>query len=377
LAFLSFSFYYAEKIIYSKPMGKKKLYAVKPGSAALSSPDRSYRGTTLILLVLLIITFFFSMSFGGLDLSFNEMISSVQKWFTGQSMTLNERIFMEIRLPRAILCLLVGATLAVGGVLMQALFRNPIVEPGLVGTSSGAAFGAALYFVIGIRLGLEIGSWVLPVAACLGGILSSAIVFTLSRSKETGKSSVVSLLLTGIAVNALFLGGVGYLSYIARSPQLRDITFWCLGNLSGASWHSITIIGITTILCIAIALRYGKQLNALMIGEEEAQFLGVNIKRFKLTILLINVIMVAVATAFVGIISFVGLIVPHLLRIINGSDNRFLIRNGALLGGIILSLADLTARVALRPAELPLGVVTSLIGVPVFLILLRTKNNFL
>lgn len=337
--------------------------------------NKQYKGTFSILLILLIVVLLLSMKYGAVNIGLDEISSGFNKWIHGsEDMALNERIFIGIRLPRAILCVLAGATLAVGGVLMQALFRNPIVEPGLVGTSSGAAFGAALYFVLGATFKFNAGEWTLPFAACAGGILSTSLVFTLAQSKQTGKSSVVSLLLTGIAINALFMSGVGLLSYIARDPQARSITFWNLGTLSGANWHSVVIIGVTTILCIMIALRYGKHLNALMIGEEEAQYLGIDIKQLKLNVLLINVIMVATATAFVGVISFVGLIVPHLLRMLNGSDNRFLIRNGALLGAVLLSIADLSARMLLRPAELPIGIVTSVIGVPIFIILLRKKN---
>jgi iron complex transport system permease protein len=338
---------------------------------------KQYRGTFIILLALLVVILLFSMKYGAVNISLEEIISGFSKWLQhSENMTLNERIFIQIRLPRALLCLFVGAALAVGGVLMQALFRNPIVEPGLVGTSSGAAFGAALYFVLGATFKWNAGEWTLPLAACAGGILSTALVFSLSQSKQSGKSSIVGLLLTGIAVNALFLSGVGFLSYIARDPQARSITFWNLGTLSGASWHSVVITGTVTLICIFIALRFARHLNALMIGEEEAQYLGINIRRLKMIILLVNVLMVATATAFVGVISFVGLIVPHLLRMVNGSDNRFLIRNGALLGAILLSTADLTARMVLRPAELPIGIVTSVIGVPVFIILLRSKNYF-
>lgn len=343
----------------------------------MGKPNKQYGGTFLILLVLLIVIFLISMKYGAVYISMDELFSSLAKYFKGiDDMTLNERIFLQIRLPRAILSVFVGATLAVGGVLMQALFRNPIVEPGLVGTSSGAAFGAAFYFVLGGIFKFNAGEWTLPIAACAGGILSTSLVFLLSQSKQTGKSSIVALLLTGIAINALFMSGVGFLSYIARDPQARSITFWNLGTLSGASWHSVLIIGTTTLLGITIALRYAKHLNALMIGEEEAQYLGINIKRLKLIVLLINVVMIAIATAFVGVISFVGLIVPHLLRIINGSDNRYLICNGALLGAILLSMSDFTARMLLSPAELPIGIVTSVIGVPVFIILLRRKNYF-
>jgi iron complex transport system permease protein len=261
------------------------------------------------------------------------------------------------------------------GVLMQALFRNPIVEPGLIGTSSGAAFGASLYFVLGATFNIHAGVWTLPISACIGGTLSTAIVFFLARNKSGGKSSVVSLLLTGLAINALFLSGVGFLSYIARDPQARSITFWNLGTLSGANWYSFTIISASSLLCLVWALRYTKHLNALMIGEEEALYLGVNIKRLQFIIIAINVILVATATAFVGVISFVGLIVPHLLRLTKGSDNRFLLLGSAVLGGVMLSMADLAARLLLAPAELPIGIVTSVVGVPVFIYLLR-KNHY-
>lgn len=333
--------------------------------------------TGLILFISLIVIVFLAMKYGAVYISFDEICSALGKYFRGSDeLELNERIFLQIRLPRAILCVFVGASLAVGGVLMQALFRNPIVEPGLVGTSSGAAFGAALYFVLGALFKFNAGEWTLPLAAFTGGVLSTIMVFTIATNKQTGKNSIIALLLTGIAINALFMSGVGFLSYIARDPQARSITFWNLGTLSGANWHSVIIIGVTSIVCITVALRYAKHLNALMIGEEEAHYLGVNIKQLKLIVLLINVVMIAFATAFVGVISFVGLIVPHFLRIVNGSDNRFLIRNGALLGAILLSVSDLVARMLLRPAELPIGIVTSIIGVPVFIILLRRKNYF-
>jgi iron complex transport system permease protein len=336
---------------------------------------QQYRYTFPLLIVMLGITALFSMRYGAVPISLEEIFSALQHSFTGNpNMDLNERIFMEIRLPRAILCLVVGASLAVGGVLMQALFRNPIVEPGLVGTSSGAAFGSALYFVLGALFDYHAGEWTLPFAACGGALLSTSLVFVLSQSRDTGKSSIVGLLLTGIAINALFMSGVGFLSYIARDPQARSITFWGMGTLSGANWHSVIIIGSSCILCTGIALRYAKHLNALMMGETEAQFMGTDIKQLKRKVLLVNVIMVAIATAFVGIISFVGLIVPHLLRIVNGSDNRFLIINSALLGAILLSIADLIARLLLIPAELPIGIVTSVVGVPVFIFLLKKKN---
>jgi iron complex transport system permease protein len=316
-----------------------------------------------------------SIRFGAIDFSVPAIWRALASLFPGQpAPTLDQRIFLELRLPRAVLCLLVGASLGVGGTLMQALFRNPIVEPGLVGTSSGAAFGSALFFVLGGALGIGTSVWSLPFAACLGGILSTYLVFLLARAREDGRASIVMLLLTGLAVNALFMSAIGFLSYIARDPQARSITFWSLGTLSGASWRAVEVVAVSTVGGTLVALRYAKQLNALMIGEEEATYLGVNVNRLKWIILSVNVVVVAVATAFTGVISFVGLIVPHILRMMRGADNRFLIVGSALTGAMLLSLADLIARLTLRPAELPIGIVTSAVGVPVFLFLLRHRQ---
>lgn len=333
--------------------------------------------TGAALLFILLFVSMLSAKYGAVKIANQEIWNAISHLVYETEITdLHERIFMQIRLPRVFMGIFVGAALAVGGVLMQALFRNPIVEPGLVGTSSGAAFGAALYFVLGAAFGINLGEWTLPLAACLGGLVSTALVFYLSQSRQSNKSSVVSLLLTGIAINAVFLSGVGFLSYIARDPQARSITFWNLGTLSGSYWSGLYFVAGITVVCLVLSLRCAKQLNALMLGEQEAQLLGVSIKQLKVKVLLINVVMVAVATAFVGVIGFVGLIVPHLLRMLNGSDNRFLIWAGAILGAIILTSSDLTARLLLAPAELPIGIVTSVIGVPVFIILLKRTNYF-
>jgi iron complex transport system permease protein len=337
------------------------------------------RGTRRELLGILAVATFIvlaaSIRFGAIDFSVADITHALTSLIPGHpEPTLNQRIFLELRLPRAVLCLFVGASLGVGGTLMQALFRNPIVEPGLVGTSSGAAFGSALFFVLGGVLHVSASVWTLPIAACIGGVVSTYLVFLLAKSRADGRASVVMLLLTGLAVNAFFMSAIGFLSYIARDPQARSITFWSLGTLSGANWKAVSIVSITTTVGTILALRYAKQLNALMIGEEEATYLGVNVNRLKWIILSINVVIVAVATGFTGVISFVGLIVPHILRMMRGADNRFLIVGSALLGATLLSLADLVARLALRPAELPIGIVTSAVGVPIFLSLLRRRR---
>jgi iron complex transport system permease protein len=338
----------------------------------LGSP---YAGILPALAIALAVIAVFSVRFGAVGGSFADMISALRKgWSAPDLLNLTERIFLEIRLPRALACLFVGASLAMGGVLMQALFRNPIVEPGLVGTSSGAAFGASLYFVLGAALKFHTGEWTLPLAACLGGAVATACVFLVSETTQANRESTTALLLTGIAVNALFLSGVGFFSYIARDPQARSITFWNLGTLSGANWRAVILLAVVTIVGLAIALRYARQLNSLMMGEEEALYLGVDVKRLKLTITAVNVMLVAVATSITGIISFVGLIVPHLLRLMKGSDNRFLLIGGALMGAILLTLSDIAARLLLRPAELPIGIVTAAVGAPVFMGLLRNRR---
>ena len=328
-----------------------------------------------LLLVVTVLTMAASIRFGAIDFSAHDMVTAVSHTLSGTSdLTLNQRIFMQLRVPRAILCLLVGACLGVGGTLMQALFRNPIVEPGLVGTSSGAAFGAALFYVFGALLKVSLGAWTLPLAACAGGILSTYLVFALAQTRQEARNSIMLLLLTGLAINAIFMSGIGFLSYVARDPQARSIIYWNLGTISGANWNSVIVVGLATAIGIAAALFCAKPLNALMIGEDEAAALGVNVGQLKWIVLTINVLMIAVATAFTGVISFVGLIVPHILRTLRGPDNRFLIAGSILLGGTLLSLADLIARMSLRPAELPIGIVTSIVGAPVFLSLLRCRN---
>lgn len=322
------------------------------------------------LIALMVLSTIAAMRFGAIEVSFDQIAKSIWQSLLGKPLTLDQRIFMNLRLPRVLLCIITGAGLAAAGVLMQALFRNPIVEPGLVGTSAGAAFGASLYFVLGATFHFHAGEFTLPIAACIGGLLATILVFSLSGSLKQ-KASIVGLLLTGIAINALFLSGIGFLSYIARDPQARSITFWNLGTISGANWQNVLLIGTITLLCLIVALRYAKPLNALMMGENEAALVGVNITKLKLEVMTVNVILVSTITAFTGVIGFVGLIVPHILRLLTGSNNRSLLLNSISLGATVILLADLISRTSFKPAELPIGIVTSVVGVPVFLVLLK------
>ena len=184
----------------------------------------------------------------------------------------------------------------------------------------------------------------------------------------------MSLLLIGIAVNAVGLSGTGFMSYIARDPQARSITFWNLGTFSGASWLQVIMVGTVALVIFIFSFRLSKQLNALLLGEEEAGYLGVNTDKLKRRVMILNTVMVSVATAFVGVISFMGLIVPHVLRLLIGSDNKRLLPAAMIAGALLLVLADMGARLLLAPAEIPIGIITSLVGAPVFIILLKSYN---
>lgn len=324
--------------------------------------------------VLLIVVLIAGIAFGAVPISVADMYNALLHLFQGKPAgNIYEGVFIQLRLPRVLLCAITGSILAVSGVLMQGLFRNPIVEPGLVGTSSGAALGASIVFVMAPAFSPAMksftGPWLLPLAAFCGALLASFIVYSLAKNAR--RVSVLSLLLIGIAINAVCLSGTGFMSYIARDPQARSITFWNLGTFSGASWQQVFIVGAIAVIGFIISFRYSKQLNALLLGEEEALYLGVDPDRLKKRIMLLNTAMVAVATAFVGVIAFMGLIVPHVLRLLIGSDNKRLLPAAMLLGAALLTLADMCARLLLAPAELPIGIITSIVGAPVFIILLK------
>jgi iron complex transport system permease protein len=261
---------------------------------------------------------------------------------------------------------------------MQGLFRNPIVEPGLAGTSAGAALGAALVFVLGetaiAGFTTSLGWLAVPVAAFAGAFVATLVVYRTSSS--FGKVNVFTLLLAGIAVNAVCTAGTGFLSYMARDPQARNITFWNLGTFTTASWRGVAVAGAVSVVCLAIALRQAKALNALILGEDEAALLGSDPRRLIRRLLVVNTAMVAATTAIVGVIAFVGLVVPHVLRLLRSSDHAFLLPASALLGAILMLVVDVVARVIIPPAELPIGIITAVVGAPVFLwILLRQQRR--
>lgn len=273
-----------------------------------------------------------------------------------------------IRLPRLLLAILVGAVLAVSGAAMQGLFRNPLADPGLIGVSSGAALGAVLVIVLGAWLPLPSGPYTLPIAAALGGLVATIVVYRLGNGG--GGTDVATLLLAGIAINAIAGAGTGLLTYFADDTELRTLTFWLMGSLAGISWPQFVLAGPFMIGCGAVLCALGRPLNAFLLGENVAHHLGYPIERIKALTVLLCAVAVGASVAMAGIIGFVGLVVPHLLRLVIGADHRLLLPASALLGAAGLVAADTAARTLISPAELPIGILTTLLGGPFFLFLL-------
>jgi iron complex transport system permease protein len=343
---------------------------------------RSYTSTYLGLALLLVVVLAASAGIGAFSFTPAQMahyVAQAAGWSPAlEADALGRSVFLQLRLPRVLLAALTGAVLGVSGTLMQGLFRNPIVEPGLAGTSAGAALGAALVFVLGsgsaMAFTAPLGSLAVPLLAFAGAFGATMLVYRISSS--FGKVNVFTLLLAGIAVNAMCTAGTGFLSYIARDPQARNITFWNLGTFTTADWRAVTLVGLCFLFCFAWSLRSAKSLNALMLGEDEAALLGIDPRRLVLRLLVLNTLMVAAATSMVGVIAFVGLVIPHLLRMLRSSDYTFLIPASALLGAILMTVVDVVARVIIPPAELPIGIITAVVGAPVFLwILLREQRR--
>nr|WP_175488669.1 iron chelate uptake ABC transporter family permease subunit [Pseudomonas sp. NFPP33] len=282
-----------------------------------------------------------------------------------------ELILSQIRMPRTLLGLAVGMVLALCGVAMQGLFRNPLADPGLVGVSSGAALGAAVAIVGGAAFGglpEAFAPYLLSACAFVGGLLVTALVYRLGR--RDGQTNVATMLLAGIALTALAGAAIGLFTYLADDATLRTLTFWNLGSLNGASYARLWPLLLAT-LAVALWLpRRARALNALLLGESEARHLGFDVERLKRELVFCTALGVGAAVAAAGLIGFIGLVVPHLMRLLVGPDHRLLLPASALAGASLLLLADLIARLALAPAELPIGIVTALIGAPFFLYLL-------
>ena len=285
-------------------------------------------------------------------------------------------IVSQIRFPRALLGLAVGAVLALSGVAMQGLFRNPLADPGLIGVSSGAALGAAVAIVGGAMLGGISEAWspyILSICAFAGGLGVTALVYRLGR--RDGQTHVATMLLAGIALAALAGAAIGLFTYLADDATLRTLTFWNLGSLNGASYARLWPLLLITFAVALWLPRRAKALNALLLGESEARHLGFTVEKLKRELVFCTALGVGAAVAAAGMIGFIGLVVPHVLRLAVGPDHRVLLPASALAGASLLLFADVAARLVLAPAELPIGIVTALIGAPFFLYLLL-KSRF-
>lgn len=334
------------------------------------------RWVTLALLFLSVAIFIISLNAGPITIS---SLSLVWMWVGGtlSDDTIREQIVLfDIRLPRTCLGFLVGGALGVAGSLMQGLFRNPLAEPGIVGVSSGAALAAITIIVVGdLYLGWfmdQFSTFAIPVAAFLGSLITIILLYGIST--QSGQTSTATMLLAGIAIAALANAVTGVFVFIATDQQLRDLTFWTLGSLGGATWDKVMAAGIFIIPSFVASLFLGRGLNGLLLGEAEAHYLGINVQWTKRAVILLVACAAGAAVSVAGIIGFIGIIVPHLIRLLIGPDHKFIIPTSMLLGGSLLICADMVARTIVTPAELPIGIVTALIGAPFFLWLLLKRR---
>lgn len=331
--------------------------------------------TVSFLLLSVVFSGLYSITVGPMNITIADSIHSLL--FRSEQLANSIHLVIhDIRLPRTLLCLLIGAILALCGTAMQGLFRNPLAEPGIIGVSSGASLGAALAIVLLSEVTFDapwLNSLMLPVAAFIGGALTTVLVYRLGTSKFG--TSVTIMLLAGVAISALAGAGIGYLNYLASDQMLRDLTLWSMGSMAGANTASLLLCSATLLLLFGYFRWRAMALNALLLGEAEARHLGVPVQKLKREMILLSAIGVGVAVSAAGMIGFVGLVVPHIGRMLVGPDHRNLVPISALMGALMLILADMVARVAVAPAELPIGIVTALVGAPFFLYLLFQQKG--
>ena len=320
------------------------------------------------LLILLLLILLISFSLG----SYSFHVLSI---IMGNTSAIETTIFSEIRVPRVILAAIVGASLSVSGACLQGLFRNPLADPGLIGVSAGAALGASTIIVFGSSLtsAFIFSTFLLPLSACLGSGLVILMLFLLTRG--FGHQGVTYMLLVGIAVNAIASVGIGILTFISSDSELRSLTFWTMGSFGGITWSLLIPALIIIFISFLFLLPVLRNLDILQLGESEAKRLGVNVKSLKYRIIFASAASVGASVSLSGMIGFVGLVVPHLLRLLSGVNHTYVVIGSALLGSSLMVFADLLSRLLIQPAELPVGLITSAIGSPFFLWLIFRINK--
>lgn len=301
-------------------------------------------------------------------------------WLSGHEIAATDRVVLfDIRLPRLLTGLLVGAALATSGAIMQGLFRNPLADPGLLGVSAGASLGAISAIVLGSLLPaavLAVAGWhLVSLAAFLGSWIAMLMLYGIATRR--GRTSIMTMLLAGIAMAAMIAALSGMIIYVADDRQLRDLTFWGMGSLAGASWTKLAAAGPVIGLALIAAPALARGLNGLALGEAAAAHVGIRVQRVKTGAILATAAATGAAVAVSGGIGFVGIVVPHLLRLIAGPDHRWLLVNSGLLGASVLLVADMISRSIVAPAELPIGIITAMIGGPFFLWVLMSSRNVL
>ncbi len=334
----------------------------------------------IIGIILLILMMVLALNIGVYDFGGSSSYGVLWKFFTGDSsLSLSEKyVIWDVRTSRIVMAVLIGSMLAVSGTTLQGMFKNPLATGESIGLTSGATLLAAIAIVLGHTfesyLPEIIRNSLVGVSAFVGAFLAMIIVYRISTS--AGKTNVVMMLLSGVAITSIGFSFVGFLIYISKDEQLRDLTFWNLGSLAGATWTRNIILSIVLLFSYIIILPKGKALNAMLLGEKDAQHLGINVETLKKQIVLITSLMIGTCVAFSGTIGFVGLIVPYILRLLFRSDYHFILPLSAICGSILLLLADTISRTIVAPSELPIGILTSLIGGPIFIaILIKYKNT--
>jgi iron complex transport system permease protein len=318
------------------------------------------------LVVLLALAIVAGVAFGAVAVSPGDIARAIGHGLTGRDSGIIDALVLDLRLPRVLLAALVGMCLAGAGCLYQALFRNPLADPYILGVSAGAGLGATLALVAGTALG--VGTYVaVPGAAFVGALLAISVVVGVSSRR--GRVEMLSLLLAGVAVSYTLAAVTSFVMVVSRQT-MQQVVFWMMGGLQGASWGYVAVVAVMLVVGLILPMLYSRELNVMLLGDERASQLGVDVERFKLLVLATASLLVAAAVSVSGLIGFVGLMTPHMARLVLGPEHRRLLPASILAGGIVLVLADLTARVVLAPVEVPVGIVTALLGGPFFVWLL-------
>jgi iron complex transport system permease protein len=338
---------------------------------------RSARATALFVTlgVLLVVLTVWAAGRGQLGVPADEVLGSILHrvgldWGTMPTHPQGDNTLWKVRFPRITLAIVVGAALSTAGALMQGIFGNPLAEPSVVGVSTGAAFAAAVVIVFQINV---IGSWTVALFAFVGGLATTLVVYALSRAD--GRTEVVTLVLTGIAVNAVCSAGLALMIFLADTQAREQIVFWQLGSLNGTRWQYVGVVTPLVVVGVVGAMVMARRLDVLALGDRAARHVGIDVERLRLVAIVLVALLTAAAVSFAGIIAFVGLVVPHLIRMLVGPGHRVLVPASALAGAVLLLGADLIARTAVAYADLPIGMLTSLVGGPFFFWLLRRTRR--